>query len=238
VLATGLYSGTVDFNPRKASFNAVAATQQAFVLKWNALGGFVWTGGLGGTGTTYGTAITADRAGNVYTIGGFSGLADFDPGLGTQNVSAPGSGQVFVSKLDASGAFVWAKGIGGATNVNATPGEVAVDKSGNIYTTGRFSGTKDFDPGVGTQNLTSAGANDVFLSKLDSSGAFVLARKFGGATADRVIGTWLDRSGDVLLGGVYTGTANFATTGGPLNLTSAGDEDGFIMRLTGAGDPA
>jgi hypothetical protein len=238
VLATGLYSGTVDFNPKKASFNAVAATQQAYVLKWDASGTFVWMGGLGGTGTTYGTSITTDRAGNVYTVGQFSDVADFDPGLTTVNVTAPSTGQTFVSKLDSAGTFIWAQAIGGSTDVSVAPGEVAVDKAMNVYTIGRFGGTQDFDPGAGTSNLTSAGLNDVFVSKLDSSGALVFARKAGGTTADAARGTVLDRDGSLLLAGSFTGTANFATSGAPLNLTSAGDEDGFIMRLTAAGDPA
>jgi hypothetical protein len=45
-----------------------------------------------------------------------------------------------------------------------------VDLAGNIYTTGTFRGTADFDPGPGTFNLTSSGGNEVFVSKLVQTG--------------------------------------------------------------------
>ncbi|MCH2420088.1 MAG: hypothetical protein MK181_09770, partial [Acidimicrobiales bacterium] len=56
---------------------------------------------------------------------------------------------------------------------------MAVDSSGNVYTAGSFSGTVDFDPGAGTANLSSNGSEDVFVSKLDSSGNYVWAKNFG-----------------------------------------------------------
>ena len=58
---------------------------------------------------------------------------------------------------------------------------IAVDDSGNVYTTGSFYGTADFAPGEETTfNLTSAGYSDIFVSKLDSAGGFVWAKAMGG----------------------------------------------------------
>ena len=57
---------------------------------------------------------------------------------------------------------------------------IAVDSGGNVYTTGYFEGTADFNPGTGITNLTSAGYKDVFVSKLDSSGELIWAKSFGG----------------------------------------------------------
>src|SRR3954451_3420972 len=114
---------------------------------------FKWAKQMGGEGANAaGGSIAVDAAGNVYTTGDFSGTADFDPGAGTANLtSAAGSADVFVSKLDGSGNFVWARRLGGS-DLDAGEG-VAVDGQGNVCTTGIFSGTADFDPGAATFNL-------------------------------------------------------------------------------------
>ena len=49
--------------------------------------------------------------------------------------------------------FQWADRIGGTYQEEGY--SIATDASGNVYTTGYFSGTVDFDPGVGTFNLIS-----------------------------------------------------------------------------------
>ena len=56
---------------------------------------------------------------------------------------------------------------------------IATDAAGNVFTTGRFEGTVDFDPGAGTFNLISAGNDDIFFSKLDASGNLVWAKRLG-----------------------------------------------------------
>jgi hypothetical protein len=127
---------------------------------------------MGGTNVDQGIDVALDSAGNVYTTGFFLGTVDFDPGAGTFNLTSAGSGDLFVSKLDASGNLVWARSMGGAASSDEGYG-IVVDGAGNVYTTGSFSGTGDFDPGAGTANLTSAGSFDVFVQKLDASGNFV-----------------------------------------------------------------
>ena len=97
-----------------------------------------------------------DGAGNVYTTGWFGGTADFDPGAGTSNLTSVGSKDIFVSKLDSAGNFVYARQLGGTQPGDFRNIPIAVDGSGNVYTTGPFTGTVDFDPGAGTSNLTSA----------------------------------------------------------------------------------
>lgn len=63
----------------------------------------------------------------------------------------------------------------GGSSIEASTG-IAVDASGNMYVTGDFLGTADFDPGAGTANLTPVGGTNAFVVKLDASGTYVYIR--------------------------------------------------------------
>src|SRR5919108_3604946 len=82
------------------------------------------------------------------------------------------------AKATPSVVFGWAKRIGGTTNDIGYA--ITVDGNGNVYTTGFFYSIVDFDPGAGAYNLTSAGLGDIFVSKLDSNGNLIWAKRMGG----------------------------------------------------------
>ncbi len=193
-----------------------------------------WAKSMGGTLADGGYAIAIDASGNVYTTGPFYGTVDFDPGAGTFNLISAGQNDIFISKLDASGNFVWAKGMGG--NTYDAGRSIAVDASGNVYTAGQFGETVDFDPGAGTFNLTSAGVNDIFVLKLDASGNFAWAKQFGGTLQEIPWSLTLDVSGNIYTTGSFEGTADFDPGAGINNLTSVGKYDIFISKLNSSGN--
>ena len=138
--------------------------------------------------------MTLDAAGNVYTTGAFSGTIDADPGPGTFNLKAGGTGDVYVSKLDSSGSFVWAADmLRGALGSQGIGFAITVDGSGNVFTSGFLKGTADFDPGAGTSSLPNGGQNDGFVCRLDSGGNFVWATRMGKGGYDSVTEITLDR---------------------------------------------
>ncbi len=238
VYITGSFSGTADFDPSPGVYNLTSAgNDDAFVSKLDAAGNFLWARQLGGTGVDYASALAADDAGNVYTTGLFDGTADFDPGAGVYNLTTAGAGplETYVSKLDAAGNFVWARRFGGDSGVSGNG--VAVDGQGNVYTTGHFQGTADFDPGAGNFTLSGNGFVNAFVSKLDGAGNFVWARGMGGTA--NVIGyaVAVDGAGNVHTTGYFQETADFnpdpAVT---LNLTSSGGLDVYVSKLDGNGN--
>jgi hypothetical protein len=239
VYATGSFGDTADFDPGIGTFDLISAgNTDNFVSKLDSNGNFLWAKQLGGTDDDDSYAIAVDAIGNVYTIGTFYATADFDPGVGTYNLTAVGQYDIFISKLDASGNFSWAKQIGGAMSDEGYA--IAVDASGNVFTTGSFAGIVDFDPGAGTFNLTAGLGNlDVFVSKLDVSGNFLWARQFGGMNLPdggqgRSIA--LDAFNNVYTTGFFTGTVDFDPGAATFNLTSAGAYDIYISRLDAYGN--
>lgn len=171
---------------------------------------FEWAGTIGGTGgmtPEYAQDIAADSAGNSYIIGYFYGTSDFDPGPGTASLVSKGDGDVFFAKYDKDGNYVWAKSIG-CVLLDAGYA-IDVDISGNVYITGYFCDSADFDPGPGTVYLYSAGTRDIFIAKYNNNGNYIWAYSIGGSSADCSYGISTDDSGNVFITGSFTDSVDF-----------------------------
>jgi hypothetical protein len=99
-----------------------------------------------------------------------------------------------------------------------------------------FGNTTDFDPGASTFNLTSAGAEDIFISKLNSAGNALVFGTFlgGGLQSDRVKGVAVDTTGNVYATG-QTENGAFPTTAGAFDQTFNGGADGFLTKFNPSG---
>lgn len=207
VYTTGNFDGTADFDPGVGVFNLSSIPPCIFISKLDAAGNFLWAKQMSGAAGV-GYSIGIDSSGNVYTTGYFSGTGDFNPGVGIFNLTSAGYEDIFISKLDSSGNFIWAKQLGGV--LTDASYSIALDKLGNVYTTGEFHDTADFDPGIGVFNLTAAGFNkEVFISKLDSSGNFVWAKKLGGSQLTNASSVIIDAIGDLYITGYFYGISDF-----------------------------
>lgn len=231
VFITGGFQSTADFDPGSATQNLTAAggPLDVFVCKLDKGGKYLWAKNIGGAGSDAGLSLSVDNCGNVYTTGLFEGTSDFDPAEAKFEMTAAGLTDVFISKLSSSGAFKWARKIGGA---EADAGiAIMVDISGDIYTAGRFMNAVDFDPGNGTTTLTSAGAEDVFVMKVNALGEFLCAGRMGGQGTDVLGGMVVNPKDHVFSAGYFSVTADFDPTPADGELTSDGAYDGFVSRL-------
>jgi hypothetical protein len=198
----GGFSDTVDFDPGPGVFNLVSTSDggDGYLAKLDATGNLVWARHFQATGfaAVECSAVHLDGSGNIYVTGIYFGTADFDPGTGVTSFSSPNETSIFVVKLDAAGNFVWARNIGGDNLGSNDPYsyDVATDATGNVYVTGRFSGTIDFDPGTPVANLTSS-AEDMFVTKLNSAGNYQWAKQVGATFNDAGRALTTDATGSV-----------------------------------------
>jgi hypothetical protein len=235
VYSTGQFAGTVDFDPGVGVMNlSSSGGPDIFITMFNSFGDLVWAKALGGTSLDLGTSIAVDISGNVYTTGWFRNTVDFDPGAASFNLQSMGIADIFISKLDSNGNFVWAKRFGAASNDVGT--SVKVDGTGNVFCTGGFQTTVDFDPGPGVMNLSSAGGEDIFIVKLSSAGNLMWAKAIGGTGADRTTDIAVDNTGSIYTSGTIDSTADFDP--GPMTFlhTPVGFRDGFILKLDPSGN--
>ena len=172
--------------------------------------------------------VVVDSVGNTYITGHFRQTVDFGGG----NITSGGHRDIYVLKLDPTGAFEWVKTYGSTSNLADRGLDIDIDSSSNVYITGYFQGTVDF----GNGDITASGGSDIFVLKLDSSGTFQWVYTAGGAGNDNGKGIAVDTDGNILLTGIFSQTVDFG--GG--NVTSETDStekdfDFFVLKLNSAG---
>jgi hypothetical protein len=181
----------------------------------------LWSQRFGSTGSDTGNSVAVDASGNVFMTGFFTGTVNFG---GTDLVSG-GSTDIFVAKYNATGVHQWSQGFGSASADEGI--SVAADGSGNVIVTGDFGGTVNF----GGAGLISAGQNDIFVAKYNSTGVHQWSQRFGSTMTDGGNSVTVDAAANVFVTGDFQGTVNF----GGVNLVSAGGADIFVAKYNSAG---
>lgn len=236
VYVAGRFAGTVDFDPTGGVDNhSATGGDDLFLSKLSATGAYQWARTWeGNTHWNVGSGLTIDDSGNVYFAGQFEDSVDFDPGTGTDWHTSNGDDDAFLSKFSSIGDFIWARTWGG---IGSDAGnQVAWDGDENLYVTGYFRDTVDFDPGlVDVDNHTSNGGSDVYLSKFDDTGDFMWALTWGGTGGDNGNGVDACPFGPIYVTGGFNGTVDFDPGPGVLELTSVGTSDVFLSKILPTG---
>jgi hypothetical protein len=134
----------------------------------------------------------------------------------------------------AAGEFSWAARFGNTGRDSGV--SVASDTSGNVYVTGDFNGTVDFDPGPEIVNLTAVGFGDTFVLKLTESGEFEWVRHFAGPYGQLAASISIDSDGNVVASGSFAGSVDFDPTASHATLSTNGGYSVYVAKLNSAGD--
>jgi hypothetical protein len=223
VYVTGYFVGQVDFGGGFATSFAWPrlSNYDVFIASYTANGAYRWHKAFGSGYQDSGYAIATTSNGDVIVTGQ---SADADLGCGYQT-STFSSSDIFLARYSTSGVCQWAKFIGGSAQDAGTG--VAVASNGDIVLTGYFQGSANF----GGVQLTSPGLSDIFLARYSGQGGLLWARRFGSTGDDKANALSLDDSGNIAIGGYFSGTVDFGS--GPI--TSQGSWDAFAAKFTPSG---
>lgn len=232
IYTVGTFTGAVDFDPSYTSAMLFSKGENdIYIQKLGTKSNFIWALSYGSLYEDAVTSIAVDKKGDVIVVGRFIGTMDLDPGPLKNNLTSLGAYDNFILKFNSSGVLLWGKSYGSAYSDYVY--DVAVDDSGNIYSTGYFEVGADYDPGVGVATITSKGSNDVFVQKLNANGEFIWVKTFGGKGDDIGTSIALDAYGNVYTAGGFYDTVDFDP--GPSNVSSAATgtfaNDAFIHKM-------
>ncbi len=234
IIIPARFTGTYDFDPGPGIHNISSiGSLNSYVLKLDSDGNFVWVSVFTGASQTC-NAVSVTSTGDIYVTGQFSFTVDFDPGPGVENMTSGTYWDAYIVKLDNTGNLIWAKAVG--DNDEEEGVDLAIGASENVMVIGEFTGSGDFDPGVGIHTLTSNGDKDIFLVNLNANGDFQWAHSFGGSLDDNGMHVSVDSSGNFYCTGSFYGTIDMQPGAGTFNLEAPTTFDIFLCKYSSIGD--
>ncbi|MGQ0537130.1 MAG: DUF7948 domain-containing protein [Methanobacteriota archaeon] len=210
----------------------LSSGQDAFVTKYTAAGGLLFSTFLGGSSGDSGRAIAVDSQGN-FVVTGVTQSADF-PTANPGQSGRSGYRDAFVTRFTPTGTPSFSTYLGGGGDEFGYG--VAVGSLGEVVVTGITSST-DFPTLMATQPK-NAGAWDAFVTKLAPTGMLLFSTYLGGSDHEFNYayfsgGVALDPADDIVVTGT-TGSVDFPTVN-PIQPACGRSYDAFAAKLTRLG---
>ncbi len=220
IYMTGYFSGYANFSGMHVKSNG---DRDFFLAKYSQDGELVWIKQGSGVIDDYGTAIAADRAGNIFITGVFKGALN----IGNTSYVSKGDKNIFIIKYNSNGDIKWSTTGGG--NKADESNSLVTDAKGNIYVTGDFDGTAEFNKKV----IVSEGKKDVFLAKYNNDGEIQWLKRGGSSSGvAHASSIALDKSDNIYV----TGEFNFKFKFCENNICNLGASNIFILKYSNNGD--
>lgn len=234
ILITGIFRNQVDFDPGIGIFNLTGGSfGDAFLLKLNEDGNFIWAKRFGGNLTDQGVSIFSRPNGFILLSGIFHGTMGVVSSGQNINLTSNGGSDIFVLHLNAEAEIIHAVAFGG--NQNDFVHQIQLADNGRVYISGAFRNSVDFNPGPGVVERTSNGGNDLFLLALLANLEFDWVFTAGGTGNDRSLGIASNFSGRVYLTGEFNNTISINQSENNIELQSNGGSDALLLELSPTG---
>lgn len=237
VITIAGYKGLIDFDWGNDTVN-IASSGGIILHKTNGNGQLQWAKKITKKSSAVPTLRTNPNN-DIFIAGAYSGTEDFDPDTAIiYNDTAKGSINAYLLKLNASGNFQWLRTLKGYTSSSTNRAVFTafdMDASGNMFITGFYRGTIDFDPGPALDTATSASIDNAFLLKLDANGNLVWVKRWSSPNLG-FSNITCATNGDLLMTGSFQATPDFDPSSGVFNMTGTAGADMFVLRMDANGN--
>lgn len=236
IYLTGTLRDSCDLDPGPGVHQAISnGAQDVFIVKLDNDGNFIWGESYGSPAPELPRQVLVDASGNVIVTGSFYHTCDFDPSTdGTFEMSTDiWSG--YVLKLDADGAFMWAKSFDSLSPSVSSVYSAALDAAGNIIITGTFTHQPDFDPGSAVFPIPETFQQNIFVDKLDNDGNFLWVQWFSSAGPVDPLSVAVDASADIYITGYFHDDIDLDSGPGENTLIGNFTDEAFLIKINADG---
>ena len=225
VFVTGTFRSATMVLGTVSLTNSNSGSDQTFIAKYDGTGMLLWAKTNTGAFSSIGHGVAVDATGSSYLVGSFGGSSITFGSITATSTSQ--TGNMYITKYSPSGVEQWVH-IDSVDNAEA----IALDMSGNIYISGRFSRPT---VSMGTTILTGIGTNsNVFIAKYNSAAVAQWAKVISSASQTSSASVATDHSGNVIVTGTYYGDT--VSIGGISHAnTSSGTSDMFLAKYSSTG---
>jgi hypothetical protein len=192
--------------------------EESWALKWDAREHYADINPL---------IVNYDSSDIIYILGTFSGsnAIDFDPGLGEDFHSAESFTDIYITKMDLSGNYLWTKTKSGGKYDQVN--HVEIDDIGDIYLTGYWDYREHYDDDT-----------EAYLISYDPNGNLGMALAWSNPTGwNEGRGLFIDENHNFYVTGYFNATTDFDPD--PVDIdsrNSIGGNDVFLSKFDSTGD--
>jgi hypothetical protein len=229
IIIAGRFSGTLDFDSSTGTSELTTTYNDAYVLKMNSIGDFIWVKNFGGTSYEHPYGLSLDGANNIYVAGEVNGsTVDFDPGTGSSNYNIEGQTDMFVLSLDENGNYRWHFADGGSSYDVAK--DIYTNEDGESFVIGNFWNE------MVNEGITSVGYDDVIILRFDQNGNIIWHRTMGGAGSEDGLAIYADDKKNIYATGEFGWDIDLGAPNDTFYLDNQGSIDVFATKMDSVGN--
>ena len=233
IYVSGAFRGTLSFliDGDITDFESTSFTTDVFLAKFDSDGNTLWAAAFGGGGTDNVNGMEV-RGEQIFLTGEFTSTIDLDASAASDMHTSAGFTDIFLTAYSTEGDFIWGHAFG--SNSSEFSHDLAVGPEGQVYITGNFWNTVNFNTTGGATEVTSNAQSDIFLAAFATTGDNLWAISAGGTDAEEGLAVGAGNTGPIITG-TFGSTVDFDPGPDALELSSAGFYEVYMARYTSDG---